>query len=88
MTDRNAISDQKHRDDDPSIRALSANRQMFLGFLVNRLGNLSEAEDVLQEFCLRVIKRKDQLRDAEKLNGWLYSVLRSCLLYTSDAADE
>ena len=79
MTDRNAISDQKHRDDDPSIRALSANRQMFLGFLVNRLGNLSEAEDVLQEFCLRVIKRKDQLRDAEKLNGWLYSVLRSAL---------
>mgnify|MGYP003656038286 CR=1 FL=1 len=79
MTDRNAISDQKHRDDDPSIRALATNRQMFLGFLVNRLGNLSEAEDVLQEFCLRVIKRKDQLRDAEKLNGWLYSVLRSAL---------
>ena len=64
---------------DPSVEALAANRQMFLGFLVKRLGNLAEAEDVLQEFCLRVLNRKDQLRDAEKLNAWLYSVLRSAL---------
>lgn len=52
---------------------------MFLGFLVKRLGNLTEAEDVLQEFFLRVLNRKDQLRDAEKLNAWLYSILRSTL---------
>jgi RNA polymerase sigma factor (sigma-70 family) len=61
------------------IGALAANRQMFLGFLVKRLGNLTEAEDVLQEFCLRVINRKDQLREADKLNAWLYSILRSTL---------
>jgi len=64
---------------DPSLAALAGNRQMFLGFLVKRLGNLTEAEDVLQEFCLRVMKRKDQLRNAEKMNAWLYAVLRSTL---------
>jgi RNA polymerase sigma-70 factor (ECF subfamily) len=64
---------------DPSIEALAINRQKFLGFLVKRLGNLAEAEDVLQEFCLRVMQRKDQLREAEKLNAWLYSILRSSL---------
>jgi len=64
---------------DPSIEALATHRKMFLGFLVKRLGNLAEAEDVLQEFCLKVMTRKDQLRETEKLNAWLYSVLRSTL---------
>lgn len=64
---------------DPSLAALAIDRQMFLGFLVKRLGNLSEAEDVFQEFCLRVMNRKEQLREAEKMNAWLYAVLRSTL---------
>ena len=64
---------------DPSIEALSVNRKMFLGFLIKRLGNLAEAEDVLQEFCIRVMQRKDQLRETDKLTAWLYAVLRSTL---------
>ena len=52
---------------------------MFLGFLVKRLGNLAEAEDVLQEFCIRVMQRKDQLLETDKLTAWLYAVLRSTL---------
>lgn len=52
---------------------------MFLGFLVKRLGNTTEAEDVLQEFCIRVMQRKDQLRETDKLTAWLYAVLRSTL---------
>lgn len=34
---------------------------------------------MLQEFCLRVLARKDQLRDTERLDAWLYAVLRSAL---------
>ncbi|GAA6178413.1 MULTISPECIES: RNA polymerase sigma factor [Sulfitobacter] len=64
---------------DPSVEALSVNRKMFLGFLVKRLGNVTEAEDVLQEFCIRVMQRKDQLRETDKLTAWLYAVLRSTL---------
>lgn len=64
---------------DPSVEALSAKRTMFLGFLVKRLGNLAEAEDVLQEFCIRVMQRKDQLLETDKLTAWLYAVLRSTL---------
>lgn len=59
--------------------ALSANRNAFLGFLVKRLGNRADAEDVLQEFCIRVLARKDQLREAERMDAWLYAVLRSAL---------
>lgn len=64
---------------DPSVEALSVNRKMFLGFLVKRLGNVTEAEDVLQEFCIRVMQHKDQLRETDKLTAWLYAVLRSTL---------
>ncbi len=60
-------------------RTLVSDRKAFLGFLIKRLGNSADAEDVLQDFCIRVLARKDQLRDAERMDAWLYSVLRSSL---------
>lgn len=60
-------------------RALMDGRGAFMGFLVKRLGNRADAEDVLQEFCIRVLTRKDQLRDVDRMNSWLYAVLRSTL---------
>jgi RNA polymerase sigma factor (sigma-70 family) len=60
-------------------RALLGGRRAFLGFLAKRLGNLADAEDVLQDFCLRVLARKDQLRDLGRMDAWLYSILRSAL---------
>ncbi len=58
---------------------LWANRNAFFGFLIKRLGNRVDAEDVLQEFCIRVLTRKDQLREADRMDAWLYAVLRSTL---------
>jgi len=60
-------------------QALLVGRSAFLGFLVKRLGNRADAEDVLQEFCIRVLARKEQLRDAVRMDAWLYTVLRSAL---------
>ena len=60
-------------------RALLDGRGTFLGFLIKRLGNRPDAEDVLQEFCIRVLARKNQLRDAERMDAWLYAILRSTL---------
>ena len=54
-------------------------RPAFLSFLAKRLGNRAVAEDVLQEFCVRVLTHKDQLRDAGRMGAWLYAVLRSTL---------
>jgi len=59
--------------------ALVSDRKAFLGFLTKRLGNSANAEDVLQDFCIRVLSRKEQLRDAERMDAWLYSILRSSL---------
>ena len=60
-------------------RALLDGRTAFLGFLIKRLGNRADAEDVLRDFCIRVLGRKDQLRDVERMDAWLYAILRSTL---------
>ena len=60
-------------------RALLDGRGAFMGFLVKRLGNRADAEDVLQDFCIRVLSRKDQLREVERMDAWLYTILRSNL---------
>ena len=60
-------------------RALLDGRGAFMGFLVKRLGNRADAEDILQDFCLRVLARKEQLRDVERMDAWLYTILRSTL---------
>jgi RNA polymerase sigma-70 factor (ECF subfamily) len=65
--------------DTATERALLDGRGAFLGFLIKRLGNRADAEDVLQDFSIRVLQRKDQLRDAERMDAWLYAILRSTL---------
>lgn len=72
--------DRSHDTTDSALdRSLLDGRQAFLGFLVKRLGNRADAEDVLQEFCIRVLARKGQLREAARMDAWLYSILRSSL---------
>lgn len=70
---------EEQNSETSTATALVEGRRAFLGFLAKRLGNRTEAEDVLQEFCIRVLARKDQLRDVERMNAWLYTILRSTL---------
>lgn len=66
MTEAEKETREIAHDHDPAKIALSEGRQAFLGFLMRRLGNKADAEDVLQEFCIRVLTRKDQLRDVAR----------------------
>lgn len=73
-------NDTKGSDCRPSTEtALIEGRNAFLGFLVKRLGNRAEAEDVFQDFCIRVLAHKDPLRNVERMDAWLYAILRSAL---------
>ncbi len=81
--------DEALRPMSPVIEAaLTNNHRAFLQFLVRRLGDQSAAEDVLQSFCLRVVRKGAELRDSESVIAWLYSVLRSVLMdhYRSEGA--
>ena len=65
---------------DPKIAAiLTERRGYFLGYLHSRLGNRYEAEDVLQDFHLRVLLKAGQIRDEGSTLAWLRMVLKSTL---------
>lgn len=59
--------------------ALTEHYYEFRRYLLRRVGNPATAEDVLQNFCVRVINSGAGLRNSESVIAWLYTVLRSVL---------
>jgi len=82
MTTSDLSQDLPDLHDPFVVSALIRNRQAFLGYLVRRLNNHADAEDVLQAFSINVLMRSDGLRAEtdEGLIAWLYAVLRSTLI--------
>lgn len=51
----------------------------LLAFARRRTASLSDAEDAVQEACVRAWTAFAELRDASKVRPWLYRILRSVL---------
>lgn len=51
----------------------------FLRFLVGRTASQEDAEDVLQDFCLKAVQNAQTIRNRGSLRGWLAQVLRHTL---------
>lgn len=65
----------------PAInQRLLAGKQEFFGYLRRRLGNQDEAEDVLQNFSLKVIRFSQSAGSEEKINAWMGQILRNTLI--------
>lgn len=72
---------------DPAIEPLNAgvvdtligNHRAFLRHLERRLHSRDEAEDVLQDFYLRVMAKAKQIKEPGSTRAWLYKVLASVL---------
>ena len=47
-------------------------------------GQVSDAEDLVQETCLRAFKSLDQLREPRAAKVWVFSILRSVFLRQAD----
>ena len=62
-----------------AIRVLAEVHDTFRQFLWRNLGSASDAEEVLQQFYLRVVVHASQLRNEESVLAWLRRVLRSAL---------
>lgn len=64
----------------PEITSLLAqSRNDFLRYLQRHLRNGDQAEEVLQDFHLRVILKAGQIRDSASTMAWLRAVLKSVL---------
>jgi RNA polymerase sigma-70 factor, ECF subfamily len=51
-----------------------------LQFIRRRVSNEATAEDLLQEVFLRVHQQVETLKDARKLEGWLYQIARNAII--------
>lgn len=53
--------------------------QPLRSYILKRVGEPVEAEDILQEVFLKIHKRLHTLRDDEKLPAWLYKIARNTI---------
>ena len=49
----------------------------LVAFAARQVGNVSDAEDAVQEACIRAWQGFDQLRDEDRVRAWLYQILRT-----------
>lgn len=51
----------------------------LLGFATRRTADVQDAEDALQDMCVRAWSAFDELRDATRVRPWLFRILRTVL---------
>lgn len=60
--------------------ALLAHRSAFKAFLVSRVGNEADAEDLLQNGLIKALQGADELKNGEKSVPWFYQILRNVII--------
>lgn len=58
----------------------------LLSFAVRRCESVADAEDALQEACIRAWTRFDDLRDDASVRPWMYRILRTVIADARDKA--
>ncbi len=62
------------------ISQLVRNHRQFRAFLEHRVGDASEAEDILQAAFLKSVGKGSTIRDSESVVAWFYRLLRNALI--------
>ncbi len=62
------------------LSVLVNNHRQFRAFLEHRVGDASEAEDILQAAFLKSVQKGDTIRDGESVVAWFYRLLRNALI--------
>lgn len=61
---------------DVIVRVLMQKRAELIGYAWLVVGDPDLAEDVFQEVSVAVIRKADEINDADHLTGWLYQAIR------------
>jgi RNA polymerase sigma-70 factor (ECF subfamily) len=78
LADAFALRQQRYED------LVRPHLDRLLGFAARRTVSFSDAEDAVQDMCVRAWSAFDELRDPARVRPWLFSILRTVL---SDAFD-
>ena len=67
-------------DEDPVTQAFRQFQARLLRYIAKRIGDESEAQDVLQEVFLRAMRHVDILKQARTPLAWLYTLTNSAII--------
>ncbi|MEZ4522784.1 MAG: RNA polymerase sigma factor SigZ [Thermomicrobiales bacterium] len=59
---------------------LEAHYERLRRFVRSRVSNPEEADDIVQEVCLRAVSKLDTIRDATRAESWLYQIARNAII--------
>jgi RNA polymerase sigma-70 factor (ECF subfamily) len=62
------------------IATLVDNHRRFLAYLTHRVGNSSDAEEILQAAFVKSVEKSDSIRDGESVVAWFYRLLRNAVI--------
>ena len=62
------------------VATLVDNHQRFLSFLTRRVGNPSDAEEILQAAFVKSVEKSASIRDSETVVAWFYRLLRNAVI--------
>ena len=49
-------------------------------FVRSRVSNPEEADDIVQEVCLRAVRKIDTIRDETRVESWLFQIARNAII--------
>lgn len=52
----------------------------LLNFVHRKVGDKTAAEDIVQEVFIKAFTRSGQLRDTDKMSGWIYQIARNAII--------
>lgn len=61
-------------------RLVTEHHQAVYRYAYRLTGQVPDAEDLTQQVFLKAQQRLGQVRDVERVRGWLYTILRNCFL--------
>ena len=62
------------------LDSILAQRARFRAFLISRLGNEADADDVLQAGLIKAMRSAGDVGDEQKLTAWFYRLLHNALV--------
>ena len=62
------------------LNAWNSHEQELRAFLLARIDNPHEADDVLQELFLKLVRKNHAFCEVDNPRAWLFRVLRNCLI--------
>jgi RNA polymerase sigma-70 factor, ECF subfamily len=58
--------------------------QQLRGFIVQRVNNPADADDILQEVFVRIYQRLTTVQESDRLQSWIFTITRNATTFVGD----